>query len=96
MEIIFHGKHDCTDAVESIKEIMSLLNDRYHIKHFREMHLSITLVDDGGIDVELVDSETQEAYRTFDVYRQGQEYLRKYIGPPSLKLVIDNMPTTKK
>lgn len=90
MEIIFYGRHDSTDAAESLESIIRLLNERYHIDHFREMHLSVTLVDEAGADVELIDSETNEAYRIFEVYRQGHENLRR-VSRPELKLVVDNL-----
>lgn len=89
MEIIFHGRHDSREAANSLQGIIQLLNDRYHIDQFREMHLSVTLVDNGGEDVELIDTETAQAYRVFEVYRQGQELL-KGTGRPALKLVVDN------
>ncbi len=88
MEIIFHGRHDSDDATESLLGIIRMLNERYHIDGFREMHLSVTLVDDSGVDVELVDSDTQEAYRIFEVFRQGHE-VQRYKGRPALKLVVD-------
>lgn len=89
MEIIFQGRHDSDEAAESLLSVIRLFKDRYHIGQFREMHLSVTLVDEQGEDVELVDSETSEAYRTFEVYRQGYEQSR-IAGRPGLKLVIDN------
>ena len=89
MEIIFHGRHDGRDAVESLEGVIRLFHERYHIGQFREMHLSVTLVDDGGEDVELVDSDTAQAYRVFEVYRKGQELLHG-TGRPGLKLVVDN------
>ncbi len=89
MEIIFQGRHDSDEAVESLLSVIRLFKDRYHIGQFREMHLSVTLVDEQGEDVELIDSETEEAYRTFEVYRQGHEHTR-LSGRPVLKLVIDN------
>ena len=89
MEIIFHGKHDSSEAAESLLSIIRLFNERYHISQFREMHLSVTLVDDAGGDVELVDSETDQAYRIFDIYRNACD-LPKTQGQPDLKLVIDN------
>ena len=89
MEIIFHGRHDSSEAAESLQGIIDLLKERYHIGQFREMHLSVTLVDVGGEDVELIDSETHEAYRIFEVCRRGQELVR-CTGRPALKLVINN------
>ena len=89
MEIIFEGKHDSAEAVESIEGVIRLFKERYHISQFREMHLTVTLVDERGDDVELVDSETAESYRTFEVYREGHELTRRR-GLPVLKLVVDN------
>lgn len=89
MEIIFKGQHDGLEAAESLQSIMQLFKDRYHINQFREMHLTVTLVDEQGDDVELVDSETAQAYRVFEVHRDGFELTRSH-GFPSLKLVVDN------
>lgn len=89
MEIIFQGRHDSDEAAESLLSVIRLFKERYHIGQFREMHLSVTLVDEQGEDVELIDSETAEAFRVFEVYRQGHE-LTKASGRPMLKLVIDN------
>lgn len=88
MEIIFHGRHDSVEATDNLLSIIKLLHERYHIGGFREMHLSVTLVDDAGMDVELVDSETEEAYRIFEVYYQGSEVPRR-VGRPLLKLVVN-------
>lgn len=88
MEIIFHGRHDSQEAADSLSSMIRLLQESYHIEGFREMHLSITLLDESGIDVELVDSETDEAYRVFEVYHQTNEVPRKR-KRPQLKLVID-------
>ena len=89
MEIIFKGRHDSKEAVDSLESVIRLFKDRYHISQFREMHLSVTLVDGEGEDVELVDSETAEVYRIFEVCRNGHEMTRA-LGKPKLKLVIDN------
>ena len=89
MDIIFDGRHDSTEAEESLLSMIRLFRDRYHISQFREMHLSVTLVDERGDDVELIDSETKEAYRVFEVRRQGHEFTRMS-GRPALRLIIDN------
>ncbi|MCX7117169.1 MAG: hypothetical protein NTW94_04550 [Legionellales bacterium] len=89
MDIIFQGRHDGDEALESLQSVVRLFQERYKIGHFREMHLSVTLVDDQGEDVELIDSDTQEVYRIFEVYRQGLPETRAE-GRPRLKLVIDN------
>lgn len=89
MDIIFQGRHNSEEAAESFLSVLRLFKERYKITHFREMHLTVTLVDEHGDDVELVDSETAKAYRTFEVYRTGHE-LQGRKGQPMLQLVVDN------
>ncbi|KTD21520.1 Uncharacterised protein [Legionella lansingensis] len=89
MEIIFQGQHNSEEAAESLLTVLRLFKQRYHIGQFREMHLTVTLVDENGDEVELVDSETSKPYRTFEVYRHGHE-LKGKRGHPVLQLVVDN------
>ncbi len=89
MDIIFEGKHDTDDAAEQLTSVIRLFKERYNINHFREMHLSVTLVDEEGEDVELVDTDTAQVYRTFEVYRNGDE-LHARQQPHRLRLVVDN------
>jgi hypothetical protein len=89
MDIIFHGLHEGDEVLNSVQCALTLLQERYRIQRFREMHLSVTLVDEAGQDVELVDSLTDHVYSVLDVCRDYHEGLRR-IGPPGLKLVIDN------
>ncbi|MDI9819090.1 MULTISPECIES: hypothetical protein [unclassified Legionella] len=89
MNIIFQGNHDSEEAAESLLNVLRLFKERYHIEHFREMRLTVTLVDRNGNDVELVDSETDTPYRTFEVYRRGYELTGRQ-GQPFLQLVVDN------
>lgn len=90
MEIIFQGSHNSEQAAESFLSVLRLFKERYHVENFREMHFSVTLVNAEGEEVELVDSETSEAYRLFEVHRQGQELAPKHRYQRNLKLVIDN------
>lgn len=89
MDIILQGQHNGDEAVESLERVLKLFKDRYHISAFSEIHLSVTLVDDQGDIVELVDSESNEAYRVFEVYRDGYELAGRR-GIPLLQLVVDN------
>lgn len=89
MDIIFQGKHNLEEATESVQRVLGLFKERYHICQFREIHLVVTLVDAQGDDVELVDTDTEQVYRSFEVYRQGFE-LENRVGAPYLKLVVDN------
>lgn len=89
MDIILRGQHDASEMVKSLENVLNLFKERYHITDYREIHLSITLVDDQGDVVELVDNQTNEAYRSFEVFREGYE-LAGQQGIPQLQLVVDN------
>lgn len=91
MEIIFDGRHSEAEASETLASVLHLLKDRYHINQFREIHLSVTLVDSQGEDVELVDTQTNMPFRILEVYRSQEAFsVSKLIRSPSLKLVVDN------
>lgn len=89
MDIILKGQHDGSETVASLERVLELFKDRYHINDFREIHLTVTLVDAQGDDVELIDTETNQAYRVFEVYRAGYELLGQK-SVPHLQLVVDN------
>lgn len=95
MEIIFHGQQDWEKTQDSLLEIIQMLHDKYQIEQLKEIHLSLTLVDQQGFDVELIDSETQKAYRILEIFRNNQEYLRVKQSAP-LTLVVDNTKMSKK
>lgn len=96
MEIIFDGRHDGVEASDSLLSVIKLFKERYKIGQFREIHLSLTLVDDAGEDVELVDSKTNKPYRVFEVYRDQQSYnFSRGRKQTSLKLVVDNTEKTR-
>ena len=89
MDIILHGNLDNEETAQSLTSILRLLHDRYHIGSFREIHLEVTLVDEEGNDVELINNETNEVYRIFEV-RQSQELSTERTASSSLHLVVDN------
>jgi hypothetical protein len=74
MEIIIDGRHDLEQASEQLTHVLQLFKERYHIDHFRELRLSLTLVDAVGEDVELIDSETDQVYRYFEVHQNADEF----------------------
>lgn len=90
MDIIFQGLHNSEEAAESLLSVLRLFKERYHIENFREMHLSVTLVNDLNEDVELVDNETAKTYRVLEVQRHGCELTTGRRTSPMLQLVIDN------
>ena len=91
MDIIFQGNHSSQEAVESLLSIIRLFEERYGIEHFREMQLKMTLVDEQGDDVELVDNETAEIFRIFEIYKSEEEEKCIHLNQQSpLRLVVDN------
>lgn len=94
MDIILQGQHNPDEAVESLERVLQLFKERYQINGYREIHLTVTLVDEQGDEIELVDSETSQPYRIFEVYRKGYE-LKGRQGIPMLQLVVDNTKQLK-
>jgi molecular chaperone GrpE (heat shock protein) len=89
MDIILQGQHDGQETVQSLDRVLQLFKERYSINGFREIHLTVTLVDEQGDEVELIDTDTNQAYRVFEVYRKGYELTGRR-GIPMLQLVVDN------
>lgn len=89
MDIILKGAHSGEEIAQSLARVLALFKERYHIAGYREIHLTVTLVDERGDEVELVDNESNQAYRIFEVYRQVYELDGKIEGP-KLKLIVDN------
>lgn len=89
MDIILQGQHNSDEAVESLERVLQLFKERYQINDYCEIHLNVTLIDDQGDIVELVDSDTNQPYRVFEVYRKGYELTGRR-GIPMLHLVVDN------
>jgi hypothetical protein len=95
MDIFFDGRQDGNDALQQLLSVFQLFKERYQITQFREIHLSVTLVDEEGEDVELVDTETAQVYRTFEVYGDSRElHARKPHN--RIRLVVDNTHRTNK
>ena len=88
MEIIFQGNHSMEDTAENVVSVLNLFKQRYGIESFRQLHLNVTLVDAQGDDVELIDSETAEVFKVFEVCRDND--LKEKPAFPHLQLVIDN------
>lgn len=94
MDIILQGEHSSNDTIESLKRVFSLFRERYGIDDFSEIHLSVTLIDEQGDIVELVDNDSEQVYRVFEVFREGYE-LDGRKGSPVLRLVVDNTHAKK-
>jgi hypothetical protein len=96
MEIVYQGQHDALETAKGLAEVLVLLNKRYQIADFREIRLSVTLVNAQGEDVELVDNETNQVFRHFEL-REPVNALQSKVrdSNPGLKLVVDNTNINK-
>ena len=90
MEIIIQGKHNTKNTTANLANVLRLFQERYHINAFREIHLSVTLVNEDGDDVELIDNETNLVYRIFEIHQQSPALTKKCRSHTKLKLVTDN------
>jgi len=90
MDVYFRDKQDTDDVADSIMSILKMFQNRYGIEQFREIQLSMTLVDSQGDDVELIDSVTNEVFKVFEVVKAGEEPKLCRSQKPQLKLVVDN------
>ena len=86
MDILFHGEHTHKDIAAAIEDVLYLLHERWDVQAFKDLHLSLILVDESGFEVELVDSNTQQDLRVLNVYKKNNSYVQKR-KIPHLKLV---------
>ena len=86
MRIVFQGNQSTEDAASSLLSILKLFKERYGIDNFREMNLQMTLMDEGGEDVELIDASTSEVLSVFEVCKSSELEEKE----SHLKLVVDN------
>lgn len=90
MDIILQGQHTTDETADNLISALRLFKEHYHIEQFREIHLTLTLVDERGDDVELVDSDTAQVYRVVEICRSGYQLRAGRRVRPILELVIDN------
>ena len=91
MDIIFQGTHSAVETSTTLSQVIQLLNTKYNITDFREIHLSVTLVNNQGEDVELIDNNTNKVYRYFEIRESNPDLkIKKSNNPGKIKLIIDN------
>lgn len=90
MDIILQGQHTGDEMANNLIKALRLFKEHYHIEQFREIHLTLTLVDERGDEVELVDSDTAQVYRVIELCRSGYRLKAGHRVRPMLQLVIDN------
>lgn len=84
MKIKFKGMQTTTEAADSVEGMLKLFKERYGIQHFDEVTLEMTLLNNLGEEVEIIDASTDEVFDVFEVYKTAG------YKKPRLKLVVDN------
>ena len=90
MQIYFHGHQSFEEAAESLLSIIKLFKERYAITNYRDIHLNITLVDEQGEDLELVDATTSEVLGVFEVHKNEEFEAKPAPEKSPVRLVVDN------
>lgn len=99
MQINFYGQHNCQELADSLLGILMLFKQRYGISNFRDLALSIVLLDQNGNDVELVDGVTAEVLNLFEIYNSSEmvpplsskkSKISSKVKSNHLRLVVDN------
>jgi hypothetical protein len=89
MQIVFQGQQSIEQATYSLISILKLFKRQYGIVNFRDITLTVELVDTDGENVELIDEQTSEVFSVFEISKPSQ-ILKNVSAVEYLKLVIDN------
>lgn len=95
MQIIIQGKKTTEEAVENLLNILTLFKDRYGIENFLDITVDLGLVNNQGINVELIDPASLEVYKRLEVC-DSEMLFKKQCADTQLKLVVDNTRKKKK
>jgi len=97
LDIKFHGMHSTKEAKEAVSKMMDVLKDRYGISDFEDMLLNVTLYNEKGEEVELVNADSDEVLKLFEVHKNTPSHSPTHFGKPNkrvakehLRLVVDN------
>lgn len=90
MDILIQGTHNTQALVDTLDDVLRMLKSRYHISGFNDIQIHVTLLDSHGDEVELVDTNTHQVYRIFEVSSQGPVLSTGRRIYPELRLVVDN------
>ena len=90
MEIILYGEHSSEDITDNITDVLKWFKSRYNISRFSEIQLKLSLLDDQGNEVELMDNQTSKVYRVIEIYQQEKALATTRRFKPFLQVVVDN------
>ena len=83
MHIIFKGQQNIKETADLMKNMLYLLNEQYGVEGFNDAAMDLTLLNEQGEEVELLDTETSEVLTVLEIYPHDSKEL-------DLRLVVDN------
>ena len=69
MQVKFQGQYTIEEAAESLLSIVKMFEDRYGVQDFSSLQLDVTLLNNEGEEVEIIDANTSEVLDVFEVHR---------------------------
>ncbi len=93
MKVLFKGKHTTSEAMDTVSNILKLFHESYGVSNIANMRLDLTLRDETGQEIELVDADTSEVLSTFEVFKHTPKGMMVHELPKQfghLWLVVDN------
>ncbi len=69
MKIKFRGQHSAEEVLESLAAIMRMFDEQYSVLHFNDIKISMTMINDAGEEVELIDASTSEVFEVLEVHK---------------------------
>jgi hypothetical protein len=72
MKIKFRGQHNAEEVVESLAAIVRMFEEQYGVLDFDQIKVSMTLINDFGEEVELIDAGTSEIFEVLEVHKAGE------------------------
>lgn len=73
MKIKFQGAHKTDEVIDSLAAVLRLFEEQYGVGDFTEIKLNLTLVNDTGEEVELIDAGTSEVFDVLEVHKSFED-----------------------
>ncbi len=69
MKIKFQGVHKTEEVIDSLAAVLRLFEQQYGVGTFNEIKLNLSLVNESGEEVELIDASTSEVFDVLEVHQ---------------------------
>ncbi len=73
MKIKFQGTHKTDEVIDSLAAVLRLFEEQYGVGNFNAIKLNLTLVNEEGEEVELIDAGTSEVFDVLEVHKSFDE-----------------------